>query len=309
MTLIHNSARAIPAEVSPAVAELVDRVRPSVVQIRSDGRGSGTGVIWRPDGAIVTNDHVVAHAGDKIQVGLTDGRTLDAQVVARAPELDLALLSVPAQGLPAAAAGDSRGLRVGELVFAVGHPWGQPWVVTAGIVSGVGEAPVRSGGQGAPATAPYIRSDVRLAPGNSGGPLLNARGEVVGINAMIFGGDLAVAIPSHVAHAWLTDSAGRPETPRAHLGVQVQQVELPEAARVGAWSGRSAGLLVVGVEPGGPAARAGLLVGDVILDVAGTTVESPAALRDALQAGAGSQRARLYLLRAGAVVPADVALA
>ena len=149
MTLIYAPPGA-HSDVSPLISALVDRVRPSVVQIQSGGRGNGTGVIWRADGAILTNDHVVAHAGGRISVGLTDGRSMEAALVARNPELDLALLSVPAEGLPAASAADSRELRVGELVFAVGHPWGQPWVVTAGIVSAVGEVPVRGGERTAP---------------------------------------------------------------------------------------------------------------------------------------------------------------
>src|SRR6476659_8111612 len=133
----------MPDNVSPAIADLIDHVRPRVVQVRSGGRGNGTGVIWRANGAILTNDHVVAHANGRIQVQLTDGRTLNATVGARNADLDLALLEVAAEDLPAAAVGDSARLRVGELVFAVGHPWGQPWVVTAGIVSGLGEMLVR----------------------------------------------------------------------------------------------------------------------------------------------------------------------
>src|SRR6266508_3951027 len=202
----------LPDNVSPAIADLIEHVRPSVVQIRSAGRGNGTGVIWRANGAILTNDHVVAHANGRIEVMLTDGRTLAATVGARNADLDLALLE-----LPAAAVGDSAQLRVGELVFAVGHPWGQPWVVTAGIVSGLGEVPVRGASDAGVANermAQYVRSDVRLAPGNSGGPLLNARGEVVGINAMIFGGDLAVSIPSHVASEWTV----APARGRTYLG-------------------------------------------------------------------------------------------
>src|SRR6266496_3975607 len=169
----------LPDAISPAIAELVERARPSVVQVRSGGRGNGTGVIWRSNGAILTNDHVVAHANGRIQVLLTDGRTLPATVGARNADLDLALLEVAAEDLPAAAVGDSSQLRVGELVFAVGHPWGQPWVVTAGIVSGLGQVPVRGASDAGVANermAQYVRSDVRLAPGNSGGPLLNARG-------------------------------------------------------------------------------------------------------------------------------------
>lgn len=177
---------------------LVEQTRPSVVQVRSGQHGAGTGVVWKREGLILTNNHVVAQAQRMVKVTLTDGRELSARVLARNPKLDLALLETEARDLPDAVFGDSAGLRVGQLVLAIGHPWGQPWVVTAGIISALGEVEMSKGHY-----ASYIRSDVRLAPGNSGGPLLNANAEVVGINAMIFGGDLAVAIPTHVAAAWL----------------------------------------------------------------------------------------------------------
>jgi serine protease Do len=294
----------LPDTVSPAIAHLIDHVRPSVVQVRSGGRGNGTGVIWRANGAILTNDHVVAHANGRIDVLLTDGRTLPATVGARNADLDLALLEVAAEDLPAAAVGDSSQLRVGELVFAVGHPWGQPWVVTAGIVSGLGEVPVRgAAGAANERMAQYVRSDVRLAPGNSGGPLLNARGEVVGINAMIFGGDLAVSIPSHVASEWTV----APARGRTYLGASVAPAEFPAALRKGAWANRNAGLLVVETAPDGPAARAGLTLGDLLLDAAGTPLETVAALRELLTEHA-ARVVRLYLARDGAIVPIDINL-
>jgi serine protease Do len=296
----------LPDSVSPAIADLIDHVRPSVVQVRSGGRGNGTGVIWRANGAILTNDHVVAHANGRIEVLLTDGRTLAATVGARNADLDLALLEVSADDLPAAAVGDSAQLRVGELVFAVGHPWGQPWVVTAGIVSGLGEVPVRGASDAGAAKgrmAQYVRSDVRLAPGNSGGPLLNARGEVVGINAMIFGGDLAVSIPSHVASEWTV----APTRGRTYLGASVAPAEFPVPLRKGAWAQRNTGLLVVEIAADGPAARAGLAVGDLLLDAAGTPLEGVAALRDLLTEQA-ARVVRLYLARDGAIVPIDINL-
>src|SRR5262249_2954662 len=162
-----------------AIAELIERARPSVVQVRSGGRGNGTGGIWGSNGAVLTNDHVVAHANGRGQGQLTDGRTLAGGVGGGKAELELVLLGGARRDLPAAAVGGWGGLGVGELVLALGHPWGRPWVATAGIVSGLGEVPVRSSGggiDGAERTAQYVRSDVRLAPGNSGGPLLNARG-------------------------------------------------------------------------------------------------------------------------------------
>jgi serine protease Do len=187
----------VPAVLAPALA--------SVVQVRSKGRGIGSGVVWHPDGRLLTNDHVIASEQQHVQVLLTDGRLLDASVVERNPDLDLALLDVDttiAAELPRAVIGDSARLRVGEMVFAIGHPWGQRNIITSGIVSGWGIAVTGMPDRGQQ-QQPYILSDVRLGPGNSGGPLVNARGEVVGINVMIRGGDLSVAIPGRVVNEWI----------------------------------------------------------------------------------------------------------
>ncbi|HUS16341.1 MAG TPA: trypsin-like peptidase domain-containing protein, partial [Chloroflexia bacterium] len=248
-TLIAPTPLAVlPGAISDEIIAMIDRVRPSVVQVRRGRHGSGAGVIWQTDGGIITNNHVVAGHGGTIEVLLTDGRTLEAQVTARNRTLDLAMLKVAADDLPAAPVADSTRLRVGDLVFAVGHPWGQRGVVTAGIVSGLGH--VRA--PGSRETAPYIRSDVLLAPGNSGGPLLDATGAVAGINAMIFGGDLGVAIPSHVTTAWVAELPGRP----MYLGVELRPVQLQTSPRRGPWPGRAHGSQVVAITPGSPAATA-----------------------------------------------------
>lgn len=197
--------------LSQAQAGVIDAAMRSVVQVLSGGRGIGTGVVWRSDAnssEIITNAHVVAGAEQRnrnagIRVVTADGREMDATVTATQPQLDLAMLRVSAGNLPAANVADSTHLRVGEIVYAIGNPWGNVGVVTAGIVSGAGDIAI----QDTDRKAHYIRSDVQLAPGNSGGPLLNAEGAVVGINAMIFGGDLSVAIPSNVASEWI---AGEP---------------------------------------------------------------------------------------------------
>jgi serine protease Do len=168
---------------------LVERLRPSVVQVRARGPAGGAGIVWRP-GAVHTNLHVVAGARGAPLVTGADGLRRQARVVATSRPLDLALLALPADGLPPAPIGESARLRVGELVFALGHPWGQPWSVSAGIVSGLGPRG-------------YVRSDVRLAPGCSGGPLVDARGAVVGVNTLVLGGDLAVALASDAARRWV----------------------------------------------------------------------------------------------------------
>ncbi len=199
----------IASMYSNACADLVESVRHSVAQVKAGEGGIGTGVIWRSDarrGAteLVTNAHVVARAR-AINVTVHDGATHAATVVAADVKLDLALLRIPAAGLRAARIAVAGAARVGELVFAIGNPWGQIGVVTRGVLSAIGTITLRGGRRAA-----YLRSDVPLAPGNSGGPLLNAAGQVIGINAMIFGGDLSVAIPVDVVIAWI---AGQPDAP------------------------------------------------------------------------------------------------
>src|SRR6266849_247781 len=231
--------------------EMIEQAQASVVQVRRGDRGAGTGVIWQAKGGIITNHHVIAHAGSKILVELRDGRTLEARIVDSDPTLDVALLNVPADDLTAVPFADSSKLRVGELVFAIGNPWGQRGVVTAGIVSALSKVKMRNSNR----QLEYIKSDVRLAPGNSGGPLINAQGHVIGINAMIMGGDLSVAIPSTVVSNWI---AQLPQA-RITLGVQIQPTELPSDIRQKLTNEQTLGLLVVGIIEGGLAELAGLL--------------------------------------------------
>ncbi len=283
--------------LSAEIVEMISHVGPSVVQVNKGGRGGGAGVIWRADGAILTNHHVVAGRGGPLEVLLPDGRRFGAEVVSANAALDLALLKVEADDLPAALVDDSSQLRVGEMVFAVGHPWGQKNVVTAGIVSGLGETPMPGSGR----SAAYVRSDVRVAPGNSGGPLLNARGAVVGITAMIFGGDMTAAIPSKAAIDWV---AGLP-TRRVYLGVGVQPVEIPATL---AGADRTAALLVVGIDQKGPANRAGLFVGDILLNSAGRPLDSGDALLNALSDSADAGILPLDIVRGGALQQLEVSL-
>lgn len=294
---------------------MVEGARRSVVQVSRDGRGAGAGVIWSQDGLVLTNDHVVADGhwgarrggrwggrrGGRPLVALGDGRALDAEVVRRGQGLDLALLKVEAGDLAAAPVGDSDSLRVGEMVFAIGHPWGLFGTVTAGIVSGIGEV------RGPGGEARYVQSDVALAPGNSGGPLLNARGEVVGINAMIFGG-LSLAVPSNVARAW-ADRATGAERRRPRLGVELIPAVVGEGR-----DGRT-GFVVCAVLPDSPAGRAGLLVGDVILgfedepaESVGELVEGLARAGRAGRAGMADPVARLRVMRGGKISVVEVHL-
>jgi serine protease Do len=281
-----------PSAISAASAEMIGGAHESVVQVRSRGRGAGAGVIWDAEGLVLTNHHVVAggRRGSRVQVVLRDGRTFDTEVVKRGRELDLALLRIKeAPGdLPAAPVGDSGALRVGQLVYAIGHPWGRLGAVTAGIVSGLDVV------RGPGGKVRYVQSDVALAPGNSGGPLLNARGEVVGINAMIFG-RLALSIPSNAASAWL--AGARERHPR--LGVRVLPVELPAFLRRANREAAQRGLAIAAVEGGSPAEGAGLMVGDVLLGVGDETPDDVETLLDAI-ARAGDA-VRLRVMRGGKI--------
>lgn len=205
--------------LSEAGTGMAGRVIPGVVRVQNGRHGAGAGTIWTSDGTVLTNYHVV---GDnrEVEVALHDDRTFEAEVVARSRRLDLALLKLrdAPEELTPVPVGDTRSLRVGELVFVVGNPWGLRGTLTAGIVSATASAFGR-GRNG------YIQSDVALAPGNSGGPLVNVRGEVVGINAMISGG-LALSIPADVADEWARGN----RSPKPRLGISLRPVGLSAVA-------------------------------------------------------------------------------
>ena len=184
----------VTALLNDALDELFERVRPLLALVRNGRRGAGAGVL-AGDGLVLTNLHVVGRARS-VQVLLEDGSSYDARVIARDPHVDLALLQIPLNG-HAAAVFSSATPRPGELVYAFGHPWAQRNVLTGGVLSAVTSLRGRHG------EVPVLRADVQLAPGNSGGPLLNAAGEVIGLNAMIFGGDQSVAIPASLLQSFL----------------------------------------------------------------------------------------------------------
>lgn len=177
--------------VQDGLADLVRRVRPSVVEMRY-GHSIGSGIVWRADGLLVTNDHVVPDS--VVDVGLFGGRRLSGQVVARDPANDLALVVISERGLPAARP-RMHAARVGEFAVALGHPFGQRYSAAAGIVAATG----RRVGEGERA---LIQADVPIGPGSSGGPLLDANGLVIGVNAMVSGG-MALAVPSAVVERLL----------------------------------------------------------------------------------------------------------
>lgn len=242
--------------ISTDAATVSERLLASVVLIRS-GRGSGSGVIWQPDGLIVTNNHVV-HSSN-VEVVLYDGTELAGTLIARDSARDLAALQVEAAGLPAAEVGDSAHLHVGQFVLAVGNPLGLRSVVTAGIITSVGQVVAGTGIR----LDDLIQADVSLAPGNSGGPLADVNGRVLGINSMISAAGIALAVPVAAVKAFLAPH--RPNRP--YLGISGTTVTIVAAG------GRRGGLLLTGVDEGSPADRAGLMQGDVVVGLDGATVQ------------------------------------
>lgn len=250
--------------MSDAFGEVVEKLRRVTVQVRPHRNSGGSGVVWSRDGQIITNAHVVegsARSG-AVDVELWDGQRLTGKIVKRDRQRDLAILKVEAALLDPAVPGDSRTLQVGQLVIAVGNPLGFIGAASTGVVHRVEHGS-------------WVVSQLRLAPGNSGGPLANARGEVIGINTMIAGG-LAFAIPSHAVVRFLS----APGEADRGLGVVVRPVLV----------GRSApqlGLIVLEVIPQSPADRASLLQGDILVGAYGKRFQSIQDLEIAIDANRG----------------------
>jgi serine protease Do len=253
-----------------AFGEVTERLRRSTVQVRASRASSGSGVIWNADGQVVTNAHVLRESHADVE--LWNGRRVAAHVLRHDPRRDLALLQIQVDDAMAATHGDSDSLRPGELVIAVGNPMGFTGAVSTGVIHSAGK--------------PWIVSDVRLAPGNSGGPLANARGEVVGINTMIAGG-LACAIASNRVALFLS---------QPHFGVTVRPLAV--------------GLAILEVSPKSPADRASLRPGDILIAAAEKPFRSLKDLEDALSSASegllqiefrrgGSKRPRRVVARLG----------
>jgi S1-C subfamily serine protease len=264
---------------SRTVTGVAEKVGPAVVNIRTrsvrrqgpdDSGGSGSGFAITPDGFILTNSHVV-HGAECLEVTLSDGRKLSANPVGEDPETDLAVIRVNAAHLVHARLGNAKAIRVGQIAIAIGSPFGFQHTVTAGVVSALGRS-MRS--QSGRLIDNVIQTDAALNPGNSGGPLVNSRGEVIGVNTAIIlpAQGICFAIASSTAEfvaAWLIKE-GRIR--RSRIGVIGQTV--PIHRRVVRFHHLSAeqGVLVAGIEPGSPASRAGMREGDVIVAFNGESV-------------------------------------
>ncbi len=258
--------------------------------------GAGSGVIVGSDGYILTNNHVVDNATD-VKVSLSDKRELDARVIGRDSKSDIALLKVNATNLPALPLGDSSEVQVGDIALAIGNPFGLRQTVTMGIVSGLGR-----GGLGIEDYEDFIQTDAAINPGNSGGALINTRGELIGINTAILsngGGNQGIgfAIPSNMARKIMTQIKDHGQVTRGWLGLQIQEMDSSLAKAFGLKDGK--GALISGVEPDGPAARAGIEKGDVIREMNGQIVNDSRALRLTIAETGPDSKVEMKIVRNG----------
>jgi S1-C subfamily serine protease len=277
---------------SQAVADVAERASLSVVRI-DVGRDGGSGFVFTPDGFLVTNSHVV-RGTKRIEVRLTDGRQFPAALIGDDPDTDLAVLRIYAPELTPLMFGDSDKLRVGQIAIAVGNPYGFQCTVTAGIVSALGRSLRAQTGR---LIENVIQTDTALNPGNSGGPLLNSRGEVIGVNtAMILPAQgICFATPSNTAQRIVALLMRDGKVRRGYLGVAGQTVPLHR--RLARQLGVESGVLVVGVEPDSPARDAGLREGDLLLAYNDRPLNSVDDLHRVLTEGAIGARATLTVLR------------
>ncbi|MBC8006550.1 MAG: DegQ family serine endoprotease [Prolixibacteraceae bacterium] len=268
-------------------------------------RGLGSGFIVSPDGIVITNAHVVADASE-ITVKLTDRREFEAKVLGVDKRTDIAVLKIEAKNLPAVKIGRANDLKVGEWVAAIGSPFGFENTITSGIVSAKARSLPDEN------FVPFIQTDVAVNPGNSGGPLFNMDGEVVGVNSQIFsrtGGymGLSFAIPIDVAMHVKDDLVQNGRVTRSRIGVQIQDVNQALANSFGL--PKPQGALISAVEPGSPAEKAGLKSGDVVLAVNGKEIERLSELSGTIAATKPGSNARLQVWREGKSRDVDVTVA
>jgi serine protease Do len=296
-------ANSILETISNDFAAAAEKVGGSVVAVQARRWVPTSGIEWNK-GVVVTVHHGVQRDED-IKVLLDGGRTVSAKLAGRDPSTDIAVLRIEEVSSGAPPLGDSTSLRLGHFVLALGRTRRGDLVASSGIIGGIsGEWRNRRGGQ----LDQHIRLDLALYPGFSGGPLLNARGEVVGVNTRGLGHGRAVTLPVATVNRVVEELLEKGHIARPYLGVAMQPVEVPDNLRSKLPAETRAGLLVTHVENGGPAEKAGVLLGDVLLEVGGKTVEHVDAIQDSLATANIGDVLQISLIRAGEIKAVSVAL-
>jgi S1-C subfamily serine protease len=317
----HKDAQAMKSDAelldaySRAVTSVVERVAPAVVAInvrKSDRtelqqtEGGGSGVIIAPDGFILTNNHVLEDVS-KVSVMMTDGRNLGASIVGTDPATDLAVIRVFSNGLPIAELGNSDTLQVGQLAIAIGNPLGFQSTVSAGVVSALGRS-LR--GRSGRLIENVIQTDVALNPGNSGGPLVNSRGRVIGINtAMIFMAQgISFAIPVNTAKWVVGELVKHGRVRRAYLGISAMVRPLTGSQQSRLKFDLPTVVQIISVEPSGPADRAGLREGDIVISLDGQKISTIDEIHQLLSKKPPSTSVHVTILRRGVIGGHDIML-
>jgi len=291
-----DPASALLDAYSQAVIRVVDRVTPAVAHVRRGGSG-GSGVVIAPDGYVLTNAHVVDGA-DEVEVVFVAGATYRAPVVGTDAATDLALVRVLGPSLPAAELGDSDALRVGQLVIAIGDPLGLQSTVTTGVVSALGRSLRAKDGR---IIENVIQTDAALNPGNSGGPLVDTHGKVVGVNTAIIAQaqGIAFAIPAATARLVATALIRDGRVRRAYLGISGAATAIGRQLSHALALGAETGIRVLEVTAGSPAKRAGIREGDILVALDGASVATLSDLQRALGADRVGAPTLLTLVRRG----------
>jgi S1-C subfamily serine protease len=295
---------------SNAIVNVVEKVSPSVVHVRVRGAhmgqlGSGSGTIIAPDGLVLTNNHVV-DGMDRIDLALNDGRVVPARILGRDLDTDIAVLRAETgDRLPAAKIGNSKKVKQGQVAVAIGNPFGFESTVTAGIVSAIGRSLRAQNGR---LISDVIQTDAALNPGNSGGPLVNSRAEVIGVNtAVIMGAQgICFSVASNTAQHVLTQILQHGRVRRARLGIAGDQVHLPQRIKAQTGLDQDAAVRVVEVQPGSPAAAGGIQPGDVVVGVDKEVVTGIDDIARVLDGTRIDKRVAIRILREGRPRTLDV---
>jgi len=294
---IRNSDEKILDSYSQTVSGVFQKASSAVVniEVKHQAQGSGSGFVFTPDGYIITNSHVV-HGARRIDVCFVDGRRIEAQLIGDDPHTDLAVIHVGLQDLNFLHLGDSSRLRVGQIAIAIGNPYSFQCTLTAGVISALGRS-MRS--QSGRLIEEIIQTDAALNPGNSGGPLLNSLGEVVGVNtaAILPAQGICFAIPSNTAKFIATELMRSGQVRRGFIGVMVQNVALPKGLVHMGKTPVESGVSITSIERGSPAERFGLRPGDVIVGMDEQIVSSIDDLHKLLTKAINGHEYKLTVIR------------